>query len=320
MILSNIFQSLENVSLVLPTCNRPEYLKNIVGYYSSSNLQVKILDGSSKIFSDLSTFSPNIHYQHYPEIPHDTDSPQGSYTRRLCSGLDSIDTEYALIVTDDDYFSPRCIIDSSKFLSENNDFVSCMGIPYAVFRTLGTSKAQVKNLYKCLTPFSVSPADIFRRNYLNFSSYSPRYSYSVTRTSLLRKIFNVFLKFQHLRVFAWQELCLEIALSTYGRSKILNKPYWIRGSAPKIKRSRPVISFNEYLQYPKHYQQVFSLFENLCIALNGKICPDVHDHYCLALDFYLRCSRSDRSVNKEYGEYAPITSDDATRIFHSLSL
>ena len=144
-----------------------------------------------------------------PRVSSDDCSPQGSYLRRLCSRLDLVDTKYALIITDDDYFYPACIKECCHFLNQNSDFISCMGLPYATLRVQGTSKAQAKLLYKCINPLSVSPVDTFQRNYLNFSRYNPRYSYALTLTDLLRKIFNVFLEFQHLRVFAGKKYALK---------------------------------------------------------------------------------------------------------------
>ena len=311
---------MSSLGLILPTYNRPNYLKNIVNYYSDSGLQIQILDGSPDSLADFSFPSSGFKYYHYPQISSDKSSPQGSYLRRLCSALERTDSQYSLLITDDDYFNPACIFNCSKFLSENNDYVSCMGLPYSVMQVPGTKKVKVKHLYKCINPLSISPPDISMRNYLNFSRYSPRYSYALTHTSLLKKIYKVFFKYNYLEIFSWQELLLEITLSTHGRCKVLNMPYWIRGSAPKIKRSKPVLTFNDYLQYPRNYEIIFSIFKDLCVALYGSLIPDIFESYCLALDTYLRCTRNNGLVDKEFGAHALISGENASSIFKSLAV
>ena len=308
-----------STALILPTYNRHDRLKNILNFYQKYDLNVYILDGSDFVFDDPILSSKNFHYFYFEPLPDDQLCPQGSYIRRLAFAFDHVDEEHAVLITDDDYFYPPTIEKCSAFLRKNPEFVSCMGFPYVVHQGSSKNSINVRHLYKNISPFSVFSDDSFSRNFQHFSSYTPRHVYAVTRTKLLKKVYKIFLEYSQVEIFSFYELMLEVSLSTHGKPCVLNAPYWIRGSAPKIKRSKPVKTLAEFLATPRDYKYILSFLKALVLGIYGQEDPEIYKCYCNAISTYLDSCYTKKVIPKTYGQSVDVSNSSALNIFQALS-
>lgn len=191
-----------------------------------------------------------------------------------------------------------------------------MGLPYAAYQTPDGNSVQIKLLYQYITPFSASPPDPFLRNFQNFSYYNPRHLYSVARTKVLKSIYAALKDYAHLEIYAIFELMIEISLSSYGRSRVLNEPYWIRGSSPKIERSKSVKTLPEYLANPKDFAIISEMINSLISSVYGFNDEEIYELYCMAISTF---------VNQFIKRKRPLSSNvhilptTANRIFKSIS-
>ena len=305
-----------STALILPTLGRHKSLKAVLRYYSGFDIDVYILDGTSTSLDDPILQHERFHYFHFEPIPEDDSSPQGSYLRRLSFAYEHINEDHSLLITDDDYFYPPSIAKCSSFLDEHPEFICCMGLPYAAYQTPDEDSVQIKPIYQYITPFSASSPDPFLRNFQNFSYYNPRHLYSVTRTKVLKAIYAALKNYADLEIYAIFEIMIEISLSTYGRARVLNVPYWIRGSSPKIERTKSVKTLPEYLAYPKDFAVVSDMMNSLIFNIYGFHDEDIYESYCMAISTY---------VNQFIKRKRPLSSNiqvlpsTANRIFKSIS-
>lgn len=105
------------LTIVIPTYNRPANLLRLCNFYINSNFQILILDGSvlrnSKIVQ-----SEKFHYVHMPN---------SFLNERLAYSSDLVKTKYVAICADDDFLFPKGLQHSIKFLQENEEFAATQG-------------------------------------------------------------------------------------------------------------------------------------------------------------------------------------------------
>ena len=101
--------AIKNLTFIIPTRNRTDYLSRNVSYLQKSNLNFVIVDASRENKKNEICVKDD-QYLHLPDL---------SLIERIKSGLKAISTEYAMVLPDDDfvdYFSvQKLILDIEKF-------------------------------------------------------------------------------------------------------------------------------------------------------------------------------------------------------------
>jgi len=106
---------------LLITRNRQEVLAVNLESYANLGVRVHILDGTTGHSEAVLAFSqqhPCVCYHHLPEV---------SIVDRLRYGLANTGSEYCLLLSDDDHFSPGTIAKCARFLDERPDFAAAQG-------------------------------------------------------------------------------------------------------------------------------------------------------------------------------------------------
>ena len=108
-----------NFTLLIPTHNRPHYLKRALDYYQSISFKflIVIYDSSKEKFA-FKYPSLNIDYHHVPHL---------SYIQKMMHGVSKLQTPYSAICADDDFIIQSGIEKCISFLRENDDYVSVQG-------------------------------------------------------------------------------------------------------------------------------------------------------------------------------------------------
>ena len=176
-------------TLVIPTFNRPAYLKRVLSYYLDLKSDCKILvaDASSDENKDknekiIRTFAKsNIVYlnSYKPDIP-----PRN----KVFDALSHVTDKYALLCADDDFISPHAIEECANFLGANSDYSSAHG-HYIDFSTYFNGR----NSGKCFSWIpkaayiapSISNDEPLARIIQHLTKYVPTF-YAVHRTDELR--------------------------------------------------------------------------------------------------------------------------------------
>lgn len=119
--------TLDLITLVIPTYNRPEHLYRLLKYYEGKQTDVSILvlDSSNKLNKNknkqiITNLLQSINYLSFPE-----EITPGT---KLFRGLESVKTEFCVFCADDDLIFLDGIKAALLFLMKNDDFVCVDGI------------------------------------------------------------------------------------------------------------------------------------------------------------------------------------------------
>jgi glycosyltransferase domain-containing protein len=116
------------LTMLLPTRNRPEYLKRLFKYLDTQEVFFKIIivDSSEEKFINqvdgvVSKFSLSLPLELHRY------NPNISVIEKVSRGLDLIQTPYSVITADDDFHIPSTIKKSIEFLEKNQDYSAVQG-------------------------------------------------------------------------------------------------------------------------------------------------------------------------------------------------
>ena len=110
---------LSRLTVVIPTISRPEFVKRQITFWSQFDAQVRILDGAATAI-DLSQFGQipgNVQYLHEPQ----------KFNERLSNAWKHVNTEFACLLPDDEFFLPSGLIASLEHLDKNPTVTGCVG-------------------------------------------------------------------------------------------------------------------------------------------------------------------------------------------------
>ena len=137
------------IALLIPTLNRPDFVKRMLGYYESVHFDGTIYLADS---SDTEAHMVNIGnversgvrvaHRHYPkkDYPHD-----GACIKEI---LKLVDEPYCAFSGDDDFFVPETLVECVEFLENNHDYASCHGMRINVFFRGGEPYGMMEGAYR----------------------------------------------------------------------------------------------------------------------------------------------------------------------------
>jgi len=110
---------LQRLTLVIPTYERQDFVLRLMNYWLDKGPHLIILDGSAKPIEParLDIFGSHIQYLH---------RPVGMY-QRLLEALDLVQTEFAVLAGDDEFYVPSAVAACIKELDEDDGLVACCG-------------------------------------------------------------------------------------------------------------------------------------------------------------------------------------------------
>ena len=110
---------LSKLTVVIPTISRPEFIKRQIIFWSQFDAQVRILDGAKTPIdtSQLGLLPKNIQYLHEPQ----------RFNDRLSNAWKHVNTEFACLLPDDEFFLPSGLASSMRYLNQNPTVTGCVG-------------------------------------------------------------------------------------------------------------------------------------------------------------------------------------------------
>ena len=111
--------SLADLTLVIPAYNRPAYLERQIDFWSATDVQLCILDGSKESApqSLIDRMGPNVYYRHLPI----------GFNERLVMACDLVQTKYVALLGDDELYAPHGLQDCITQLDEDMRLIACVG-------------------------------------------------------------------------------------------------------------------------------------------------------------------------------------------------
>ena len=169
---------LSDLTLIIPTRNRQKYALRCMRFWSDFPVAVHVLDGSDNPIADesLSLVHGNVTYHHLPI----------SITERLQRGAALIETGFALLGIDDEFYVPSSLASCVRELSLNPDLVSCIGRCLR-FQVLPQGVVAWP-AYTEMANYTVSQSDGIERMIFHMNPYRVSSLYSVMRSAPWKRI------------------------------------------------------------------------------------------------------------------------------------
>lgn len=246
-----------DITIIIPTHNRPSLLKRSLKYYSEYKINIIVVDSS-----EVNLNCKNNKYLQYFYCPN------LSYNEKLLLGSQNIKTKYTTICADDDFFSLNGLLIGLEFLEKNNDYGSVQGntiIFYRYFKFFIFCKENNTHLNN----FSRDNKNIKNRIFEKFLKQN--LLYSLTRSKIFIETCRIACKFEEISIF---EVTDSIVKSIMAKQKTLNifwnardmKRYTFYTSSKKNSKNLILEDFSKFIQtkkgnnYIKNLTTMFSKF------------------------------------------------------------
>ena len=176
-------QELLDMTIVIPTKNRPHYIERILTYYLSLNFigNIVIIDSSDEEVA-----------QHIEKYVNDIDKENYTYTFSLGlpttvikENLNLIKTKYASLLGDDDYIIPNALLKAITFLENNEGIAGCRGDGILV--TDSEVSSDDIRMYSRVSRLEEKSADRVLQHFLNYGTPF----FHVLRSELFKKAFSL---------------------------------------------------------------------------------------------------------------------------------
>ena len=208
---------LTNLTIVIPTYERPDYLLRQIAYLSKWKVRVKIVDGSAQPLGDeiiklLERFM-HINYLHR----------RASYTERVFLACEKITTPYAMCLADDDFYLQIGLASAIGKLDSESNAVACMG------QSLGFDRFNQGYYYfqygSNLCNYVVNAASVGDRIADGIRNYRSATSYALFRTPAFLKVWE-----KRGNMSCLEAVEYEHAIRTYLCGGLITTPniYWLR--------------------------------------------------------------------------------------------
>jgi len=192
-----------DLTLIIPTHNRHDYLARILKYYNEVNFKVIIADSSKYPFLD-SRLLKNKLYFHFPEM---------DYLEKMNSISKFIGTKYCAMCADDDFILKNSLTECVRFLELDNSYKSVQG------ESFGFSRGELNflPLYQQSRERDFSENNLENRLLLYFKNYVPIY-YTVVASKIYKDCFKIAI----LKNFS-EPMLIELLYSVIALTKGFNK-------------------------------------------------------------------------------------------------
>lgn len=214
---------LSSLTIVIPSFNRQSFLVRQFNYWRSINVHLIILDGSPLPVDSAHFFTNkfdnfDFNYFHLP-VP---------LEERLGFVIDKIKTDFAALLSDDEFFLPHALQSCINYLSSNQDTVSCKG--QALGFMWRHNKLLARNVYPELSRCCVSSSNPKHRLIQHFSPYQMISLWSVMRSSVFIKTLKAVAYTSKYETAAAAELQVSLITAYLGKCAVLDEIMWLRSS------------------------------------------------------------------------------------------
>lgn len=181
---------MRNLSILIPTHNRPDYLKMSLGYYASfvGDYNITIADSSDaenkkRNRKTVSSF-PDIHCTYIDHF-----SPDTNFSHKIADAVDTIPDEYCVLCADDDFLTSAGLAYAMDFLNNYPHYTIAHG-RYISFALEEKTRSRPGFVWSATySPRSIESEDPQTRLAAHLSSYSTPTLYAVHRTAVLSTVF-----------------------------------------------------------------------------------------------------------------------------------
>ena len=211
--------SLADLTLVIPAYNRPAYLERQIDFWSATDVQLCILDGSkdSAPQSLIDRMGPSVYYRHLPI----------GFNERLVMACELVQTKYVALLGDDELYAPHGLQDCIDTLEADSRLIACVGRTLYFFERDGEifgnqvyekSKNLVHAFGSDIDRLNESLVDIERGPYLLYGLFKSSEWKKTVRVSYGRKYSSGYV----------YELAFHMIATLLGPTQMVESLVWMR--------------------------------------------------------------------------------------------
>lgn len=221
---------LDNLTLIIPTYCRHDYILRALKYWKNSDLSIIVLDGSPHSLKDvhLENAKCRVTYIH---------NPVGFYNR-ISMALDLVATDYVMLACDDEFFIPSALARCVTELEADPELIACCG--RALGFGIGERNIWGVQVYPSMKNLSLEHGNAVVRLNEHMAGYVPSLIYAVSKVDPWRKCMNSVVA-KEFHFYGAAELQFEMLMSFAGKSKVIPQLMWMRSidEAPAIRGTDP---------------------------------------------------------------------------------
>ncbi len=219
---------LSELTIVIPTCEKPENLERAIEYWRDTSIMVHIVDGSEKPWFEIGSLQnvPTITYHHLPRIL--GEEILDNYSRRLRFATTLPVTKYSALCADDDAFTISGLLGILKTLELRPDIDAMIG------RAASYSKSEIPIIWQLRYGDLRNSNDYLSQNVVTRllnRDRAPWLFYGIVET----KLWQIFLLLSHEHGYKnHTEKMMAIIDKSLCRIQIIERIVWIRqGYVPR---------------------------------------------------------------------------------------
>ena len=211
--------NLKRLTVIIPTISRPMFVRRQIAYWSALDAQVRILDGATTPIdlSDLHPIPKHVQYIHRPI----------RFNERLASAGSLIETEFACLLPDDEFFMPTGINTCIDHLDKNPNLIGAVGKVLQFFVDQGEFKAfQDYQYWKNFSPVASESAEGRVRQVVP-PNKAHKIQFAILRSEIWRKIFHTSYCDFYSTGYLYERM-LNLHAAVLGESVVLDTLLWMR--------------------------------------------------------------------------------------------
>lgn len=212
-----MYTGLSNLTIVIPTISRPQFVLRQFEYWGETDAQIVILDGAA---------SPI-------EIPSDLQRPNVRYVQtgtrfnvRLATAGKLVKTDYCAMLTDDEFFLPSGLTAAINRLENDPSIIGCVGRSLYFFVDQG--RFLLKDAYREWKPFSSDANSLAARLDEDLPpNKTHKAQFAVIRSAAWVQMFEQSYQTFFSSGYTYERL-LNLSRTIQGRTELLEDLLWMR--------------------------------------------------------------------------------------------
>lgn len=253
--------SLDRLTIVIPTYKRGAYIKRAMEYWAATPVHLLVLDGSEKPVENAEYLqsSERVSYVHAP-IP---------IEERLGNSVSLVETEYAALISDDEFFLLSTLEKCVEFLDTHRDYSACKGLAMGYDWNNGYVRYEPMN--RNLINYQVNSEDPATRMYEHLTFYAIASLWSVQR----REVFATCMSAVASGALFSTSLCTEVQVSLVtaymGKIKVLQELMWLRSFENKsIWNTTHNLTMAQWWRDANYSEEHERFIDSIILALKGR--------------------------------------------------
>jgi glycosyltransferase domain-containing protein len=250
--------NLNDLTIVIPTYERQQFLVRQIELWKDTNSKVLILDGStvSWLKSFKEKLPANFEYYHKPD----------NIEKRLHFIKGRITTRYAVLLSDDETYIPSALQKCIDELEGSPDLVACKGLALG-FNFLDNIVAGYK-VYPGLRNYNIDQETPEDRVNFHMKNYEMAVLWAVTRTDVFDKMLDA-MAFGPFLSAAVGEIQCSLIAAWCGKVKVISELMWLRSFENKnIWWSFGNNKFHDWFINPNNKEEVERFITSIGLNVN----------------------------------------------------